>query len=308
MASAGLVPGRYVSFLNQPWPASCKVGPDPLPDFAKFRISTNGPNATFLGSVCSTIYSFGDFPMYLGMGPGGACADGDWNCTKAHAVFGGLPQLTNLTKHLAKVQADIEQLFPDPEWDGVANVDWEAWKPIYKANRYNEYWPVNILRNTFSDRARCIAQLRPGSSFLLSAPRFLDRIYINRSLTLAEQQHPTYTRAQIEATAEKDYNAAAQNFWLSSLRLAKKLRPKGTWGCPSDFCRTLLPVADRTPRCIEQLRPGSSFLLSAPQFFDRVQLSGKRAVGGPGNDVAVGRGHGPVPIHLFAECCERHVQ
>ena len=203
MASAGLVPGRYVSFLNQPWPASCKVGPDPLPDFAKFRISTNGPNATFLGSVCSTIYSFGDFPMYLGMGPGGACADGDWNCTKAHAVFGGLPQLTNLTKHLAKVQADIEQLFPDPEWDGVANVDWEAWKPIYKANRYNEYW-----------------------------------IYINRSLTLAEQQHPTYTRAQIEATAEKDYNAAAQNFWLSSLRLAKKLRPKGTWGCPSDFCRS----------------------------------------------------------------------
>ena len=36
-------------------------------------------------------------------------------------------------------------------------------------------WPVEILQNTFSDRARCIAQLRPGSSFLLSALRFLDR-------------------------------------------------------------------------------------------------------------------------------------
>ena len=35
--------------------------------------------------------------------------------------------------------------------------------------------PVKILQNTFSDRTRCIAQLRPGSSFLLSAPRFLDR-------------------------------------------------------------------------------------------------------------------------------------
>ena len=35
--------------------------------------------------------------------------------------------------------------------------------------------PVNILQNTFSDRTRCIAQLRPGSSFLLSALRFLDR-------------------------------------------------------------------------------------------------------------------------------------
>ncbi|MBT7204788.1 MAG: hypothetical protein HN867_15100, partial [Deltaproteobacteria bacterium] len=37
----------------------------------------------------------------------------------------------------AKVRQDIEKLFPDPEWDGVANVDWEAWKPIYKANRYS---------------------------------------------------------------------------------------------------------------------------------------------------------------------------
>ena len=35
--------------------------------------------------------------------------------------------------------------------------------------------PVEILQNTFSDRTRCIAQLRPGSSFLLSALRFFDR-------------------------------------------------------------------------------------------------------------------------------------
>ena len=32
--------------------------------------------------------------------------------------------------------------------------------------------PVKLLQNTVSDRARCIAQLRPGSSFLLSALRF----------------------------------------------------------------------------------------------------------------------------------------
>ena len=38
-----------------------------------------------------------------------------------------------------------------------------------------EWEPVNIVQNTFSDRARCIAQLRPGSSFPLSALRFLDR-------------------------------------------------------------------------------------------------------------------------------------
>ena len=36
--------------------------------------------------------------------------------------------------------------------------------------------PVNFLQNTFSDRTHYIAQLRPGSSFLLSALRFLDRV------------------------------------------------------------------------------------------------------------------------------------
>ena len=35
--------------------------------------------------------------------------------------------------------------------------------------------PVRLLQNTFSYRTRRIAQLRPGSSFLLSALRFLDR-------------------------------------------------------------------------------------------------------------------------------------
>ena len=35
--------------------------------------------------------------------------------------------------------------------------------------------PVNFLRNTISDRTHCIAQLRLGSSFLLSVLRFLDR-------------------------------------------------------------------------------------------------------------------------------------
>ena len=34
--------------------------------------------------------------------------------------------------------------------------------------------PVEILQNTFSDQTRCIAQLRPGVSFPLSALRFLD--------------------------------------------------------------------------------------------------------------------------------------
>ena len=59
--------------------------------------------------------------------------------------------------------------------------------------------PVNILQNTFSDRARCVAQLRPGSSFLLSALRFLDRfrtldqtkvVSLNCTVNGGEKVHP----------------------------------------------------------------------------------------------------------------------
>ena len=42
--------------------------------------------------------------------------------------------------------------------------------------RAGKQMPVNFLQNTISDRTHCIAQLRLGSSFLLSVLRFLDRM------------------------------------------------------------------------------------------------------------------------------------
>ena len=46
--------------------------------------------------------------------------------------------------------------------------------------------PVNFLQNTISDRTHCIAQLRLGSSFLLSVLRFLDRNHA----AYREYEHP----------------------------------------------------------------------------------------------------------------------
>jgi hypothetical protein len=88
----------------------------------------------------------------------------DWNCTEPSnctAVYGGLPQLANLTAHLEQLKTDIEAILPDPDWKGVANIDWEAWKPTWKQNEYNEYW-----------------------------------IYINRSIALVQQQHPDWPAAK----------------------------------------------------------------------------------------------------------------
>ena len=88
-AEAALIPGRYVSFWNSPWPNSCSVPPTDLPDWPRWRISTNA-NLSFLGETIATIYTAGRFPMFTGMGPGGECSDGDWNCTAATPVYGGI--------------------------------------------------------------------------------------------------------------------------------------------------------------------------------------------------------------------------
>jgi hypothetical protein len=130
-------PSRYQVFSNQQWPSCCIrpttgcVGPPTptnvtlanmsLPDFKSWRIQTN-PGLSFDGSVIATLYSF-DIPRYSGMGPGGACSDGDWNCTNATAINGGIPQLVNMSAHLVQLRLDIESYFPNPLWDGIAVID-----------------------------------------------------------------------------------------------------------------------------------------------------------------------------------------
>ena len=186
-------PDRYRALWNSPWPTECKAGGVP-PRWSDYNISTNR-NASFMGQTVATIYKAGNYPAFRGMGPGGACADGDWNCTNATSVFGGLPQLTNLTAHLEQLALDIVAILPDPAWSGVANIDWESWSPEFANNRYNEYW-----------------------------------IYVNRSEALVQQQQPTWPAPQVAAEAERQFNAAAQSFWAETMRVCKKLRPLGVWG------------------------------------------------------------------------------
>eukprot|EP01048_Picozoa_sp_COSAG05_P029684 COSAG05_NODE_9898_length_595_cov_0.685484_1_plen_157_part_01 len=125
--------GRYEVFMNEPWPTGCpgylkrpQVG---LPDWTSFGILANPGNA-FSGPVVATIYKCGTFPHFTGMAPG------NWNASNATAVYGGLPQLMDLEQHLAQVKTDITALIPDPDSAGVANIDWEAWKPNFKDNSW----------------------------------------------------------------------------------------------------------------------------------------------------------------------------
>ena len=207
---------RYRVLSNQEWP-SCCVRPTPgcvgtptpknytlsnLPDFTKWRIETN-PGLAFDGKVVSTFYGFGLIPGFSGMGPGGLCADGDWNCTNATAINGGLPQLANLTAHLTLVQQDIEATYPDPNWDGIAAIDFESWKPVFSTDAIE-------------------AQAHPYYRQLW--------IYVNRSIELARQRHPTYTEPQLVAAGAAEFNAASQVFWNATFALLKAIRPRGRFG------------------------------------------------------------------------------
>lgn len=118
-AAAG---GSFEVAWNSPWPSHCtdiNVSADVL---TRFGVRAN-ENNSFNGGVVSTFYN-NPTRMTLGMWP---CYD-----TSAHAavaINGGLPQLGNLTAHLAKVRKDVATLLPDPNFDGYAVIDWEVWRP-----------------------------------------------------------------------------------------------------------------------------------------------------------------------------------
>lgn len=203
---------RFDSLWNQPWPSWCKkestVEPSATPNFAAFRIRTN-PRANhswdsfidpgepsrfpgFVGPVIDTLYKAGNWPSL-------ECKGGRSTCAPADAIvrFGGIPQVAvhNLSAHLYQLKIDIERQIPDPHWSGLASIDWEAWRPL---------WSDMVSRR--------------------------DWVYINASIELARSEHPELSPEQLTAQAEKDFNAAAQQFVTATVRRIKELRPHGLWG------------------------------------------------------------------------------
>ena len=83
----------HVSTVPPPW----------TPSLSAFRIKAN-ENTTSNGGAIMTIYDAGNFPYFTGTGGECKADPGDWNCTSAIAHFGGLPQATDLTAHLAQLR------------------------------------------------------------------------------------------------------------------------------------------------------------------------------------------------------------
>ncbi|CAD5112632.1 DgyrCDS1847 [Dimorphilus gyrociliatus] len=106
---------------------------------------------------------------------------------------GGLPQMANLSKHLEKAERDIEK-FLDKGFSGLAVIDWEDWRPLFKRN-----WDSK-------------------------------KIYQDRSIELVKRRYPTWPMDKIIEESRKEFEKSARQFMEATINLGKKLRPMAKWG------------------------------------------------------------------------------
>jgi len=150
-------------------------------DLDKFEIKHN-KELKFKGSVITLFYAdyskFGVFPY----------VDRD-----GKEVNGGIPQRSNLTRHLSLVKENIESSLR-PDFDGLAVIDWEIWRPLFDRN-----W---------------------GKM----------RVYQRLSIDYVKKRFPTLSTKASLAKARKEWNESAKTLLMSTLKLAAELRPKAQWG------------------------------------------------------------------------------
>ncbi|KFO84666.1 Hyaluronidase-2, partial [Buceros rhinoceros silvestris] len=110
------------------------------------------------------------------------------------AVNGGVPQNSSLSEHLARLENSINKYIRSPTKEGLAVIDWEEWRPIWARN----WKPKDVYREV--------------------------------SQHLVYQRHPNWSREEVNKQAVFEFETAAQEFMVSTLRVAKSFRPKQLWG------------------------------------------------------------------------------
>lgn len=136
------------------------------------------------GDQVSILYDPGLFPALLA----------NSSSTELFHRNGGVPQMGNLKAHLAMFEKDVDELIPDKDNSGLAIIDFESWRPVYRQN---------------------FGALQP---------------YKDLSIKLVKQQNPNWSKSVIEAEAKRLFSVYGKLFILETLELAKELRPKAKWG------------------------------------------------------------------------------
>lgn len=138
-------------------------------------------NETFMGENITIFYQakLGLYPSYSG---------------QAGPINGGVPQNASLDQHLSAARHNLTTLIPDEDFDGLAVLDWESWRPVWERN-----WDSK-------------------------------QVYWRASEELVRAEHRDWDPQRVAAAAKADFEGAARRFMEETLKLAQKHRPSGLWG------------------------------------------------------------------------------
>jgi hyaluronoglucosaminidase len=113
-------------------------------------------------------------------------------------VNGGVPQNGDLELHLNTIIETLPNWIPDPNWNGNAVLDFEAWTTIWDFNEGEGDW--HSIR------------------------------YQNYSIELVRAKHPKWDMEKIVETAKYEFESAATTWFVQTLETCKRLRPRAKWG------------------------------------------------------------------------------
>ncbi len=106
-------------------------------------------------------------------------------------INGGVPQRANLTAHLELARQQLIDYVPNPNYDGILVIDYEMIRPVWE---------------------------------------LIDEEYREYSRQLVLEQYPSMTAIQVEAIARQQYESAAMELMLATIRMGKATRPRAKWG------------------------------------------------------------------------------
>ena len=109
------------------------------------------------------------------------------------SVHGGVPQNGSLWVHLEMLKGHVEHYIRTQEPAGLAVIDWEDWRPVWVRN--------------WQDKD----------------------VYRRLSRHLVAIRHPDWPPERVAKEAQYEFEFAARQFMLETLRFVKAFRPRHLW-------------------------------------------------------------------------------